>query len=139
MKTLQKQLIIAEQSIARESEQANSRNIETVISFGSALAGALLGRKSITATSTYRLGTALSRAGRLRKEKMDVERARERTQLLQERISDLENSLYEEIERLKDNLGKYRDSTEEYPIRAKSTDINIKVFGLAWIQQELYR
>lgn len=133
MKTLQKQLIVAEQSIARESEQANSRNIETVISFGSALAGALLGRKSITTTSTYRLGTALSRAGRLRKEKMDVERARERARLLQERISALENSMSEEIERLKNNLGKHRDSTEEYRIRARNSDINIKVFGLAWI------
>lgn len=133
MGTLQKQLIVAEQSIARESEQASSRNIETVISFGSALAGALLGRKSITATSTYRLGTALSRAGRLRKEKMDVERARERALLLQERISALEKSMSEEIERLKNNLGKHRNSTEEYPIRARSTDINIKVFGLAWV------
>ena len=136
MATLQKQLLAAEQAIARESEQARNRNIETVISFGSAIAGALLGRKSITSTSTYRVGTALSKAGRLRKEKMDVERASERANLLKERMAELETAMAEEIEKLSENLGSYREATQEYPIRPKSTDIHIKVFGLAWIPVE---
>lgn len=133
MATLQKQLIAAEQAIERESEQAKHRNMETVISFGSALASALFGRKSLTATSTYRMGSALSKAGRLKKEKMDVARAEERLQFLQNQMTDLETRLNEEIDILTRNMEKYKEATRESLVRPKSTDITIKAFGLAWI------
>jgi len=136
MATLQKQLLTAEHAIDRESEQARNRNMETVISFGSVIAGALLGRKSLTSTSTYRVGSALSKAGRLRKEKMDVERARERAELLRERITELEAAMNEEIEMLTENLEKYREGTREYPLRPKSTDITVTAFGLVWMPIE---
>lgn len=133
MATLQKQLIAAEQAIERESEQAKHRNMETVISFGSALASALFGRKSLTATSTYRMGSALSKAGRLKKEKMDVARAEERLQFLQNQMTGLETRLNEEIDILTRNMEKYKEATRESLVRPKSTDITIKAFGLAWI------
>lgn len=137
MATLQKQLMAAEQAIARESEQAKNRNIDTVISFGSAIASALLGRKSLTATSTYRMGSALSKAGRLRKEKMDIARAEEKTQFIQEQLAALEASLNEEIEKLTESMEKYREATQEHLVRPQSTNINIKVFGLAWVPVEI--
>jgi hypothetical protein len=133
MASLQKQLMVAQQAISRESEQARNKGMDTVLSFGSVLAGALLGRKGLSSTSTYRLGSALSKAGKLRKEKMDVERARERAKLLQERIADLEIKMNDEMDALTEKLENYRDATKEYPVRPKSTDINIKVFGLAWV------
>jgi hypothetical protein len=64
---------------------------------------------------------------------MDVERARERAKLLQERIADLEIKMNDEMDALTEKLENYRDATKEYPVRPKSTDINIKVFGLAWV------
>jgi len=139
MASLQKQLMVAEQAISRESEQAKNRGMDTVLSFGSVLAGTLLGRKGLSSTSTYRLGSALSKAGKLRKEKMDVERARERAQLLQERIADLEMNMQEEIDEITEKLERYREATREYPVRPKSTDINIKAFGLAWIPVDVDR
>ena len=137
MATLQKQLMAAEQAIARESEQAKNRNIDTVISFGSAIASALLGRKSLTATSTYRMGSALSKAGKLKKEKMDIARAEEKTQFIQEQLAALEASLNEEIEKLTESMEKYREATQEHLVRPQSTNINIKVFGLAWVPVEI--
>ncbi|MDD3427045.1 MAG: DUF87 domain-containing protein [Aminobacterium sp.] len=133
MATLQKQLIAAEQAIERESEQAKHRNMETVISFGSAIASALFGRKSLTATSTYRMGSALSKAGRLKKEKMDVARAEERFYFLQNQMTDLEAQLNEEMDILTRGIEKYKEATRESLVRPKNTDINIKAFGLAWI------
>lgn len=42
-----------------------------------------------------------------------------------------------EMDALTEKLVNYRDATKKYPVRPKSTDINIKVFDLAWIPVEM--
>jgi phage host-nuclease inhibitor protein Gam len=83
------------------------------------------------------MGSALSKAGRLRKEKMDIARAEEKTQFIQEQLAALEASLNEEIEKLTESMEKYREATQEHLVRPQSTNINIKVFGLAWVPVEI--
>jgi len=73
--TLQNRLLRAEQAIAREQEQAKSQKMKTVISFGTALLGSLLGRKKVSASSARSFGTAMKSASRMQKESMDVKRA----------------------------------------------------------------
>jgi len=70
--TLQRRLMSAEQALQREQEQAKSKKMETMVSFGTAILGAFLGRKAVSATSATRFGTAVKSAGRMRKESMDV-------------------------------------------------------------------
>ena len=75
--TLQNRLMRAEQAIQREQEQAKSKKMETMVSFGTAILGAFLGRKTVSSRSATRFGTAVKSAGRMRKERLDVARARE--------------------------------------------------------------
>ncbi len=75
--TLQERLMRSEQATMREKEQLSAKKVETAISFGTAILGAFLGRKAVSATSAGRLGTAMKSAGRLRKESMDTARAQE--------------------------------------------------------------
>lgn len=70
--TLKDRLMRAEQAISREDEQAKARKMQTAISFGTAILGAFLGRKTVSATSASRVGTAMRSASRMRAEKMDV-------------------------------------------------------------------
>jgi hypothetical protein len=131
--TLQNRLLTAEQAIAREEEQAQARQVDTVISFGTAILGAFLGRKTVSARSTSRMGTAMKSAGRMRKEKMDVERARERADAVRKQLGELETRLQEDIERLEMQFDPENEPLEEIRIAPKLSDIAVELFGLAWL------
>ena len=53
--TLKDRLMRAEQAIAREDEQAKASKMQTAISFGTAILGAFLGRKAVSAASAQRV------------------------------------------------------------------------------------
>ena len=129
--TLQNRLLRAEQAIERESEQASQRKMDTVVSFGSALASAFLGRK-INVTAASRVGTAISKAGRLKKEKEDVARAEERAGSVREEIEKLESRLADEIEEIKAKTSE-PVSVEEVMLRPKRSDVSIVLSGLVWL------
>ncbi|MCK9273753.1 MAG: hypothetical protein M0P57_01555 [Syntrophales bacterium] len=131
--TLKNRLLTAEQAIDREKEQATSKKLETAVSFGTAILGAFLGRKAVSSTSAYRMGTAMKTASRMGKERMDVERARERASALRERFEDLEARLQEEIAAIDTHYDPAAAELEEIQFYPKSTDISIVFFGLLWL------
>ena len=131
--TLKDRLMRAEQAISREQEQAKSKKIETMISFGTALLSAFLGRKAVSATSATRVGTAMKSAGRMRKEKMDVARARETAEAVRQQMADLEARLQDDIDRLEASFDPSSETLEEIHVKPKSTDMTLQIFGLTWL------
>lgn len=131
--TLQRRLMNAEQALQREVEQAKSKKMETVVSFGTAILGAFLGRKAVSATSATRFGTAVKSAGRMRKESMDVARAQETAAAVKQEIADLDKSLQAEIDNLEGSFDPAAEQLEEVMLKPKSTDIALEVFGLTWL------
>jgi len=129
--TLQNRLLRAEQSVERESEQVKHKKMETFVSFGTAIAGTLLGRKA-NVYSASRLGTAVSRAARLNKEKGDVSRAKERAESVSLEIEQLESQLEEEINGT--GFGEALEmEIQESIVRAKASDISLLLFGILWL------
>jgi hypothetical protein len=131
--TLKDRLMRAEQAISREDEQAKARKMQTAISFGTAILGAFLGRKTVSATSASRVGTAMRSASRMRAEKMDVARAQERAEGVRLQLSELEVRLQEDIDRIELAFDTEAEELEEISVRPKSTDITLEIFGLAWM------
>jgi hypothetical protein len=131
--TLKDRLIRAEQAIAREDEQAKASKMQTAISFGTAILGAFLGRKAVSAASAQRVGTAMRSASRIQKEKMDVARAQERAQAVRIQLSELDERLQEDIDALEFSMNAEAEELEEISIKPKSTDITLELFGLAWM------
>ncbi len=131
--SLKNRRLAAEQAIAREQDQAGSRKIETVISFGTAILSAFLGRKAISATSASRMGTAMKSASRVGKEGMDVARAQERALSIQAELEELERQLEDDIRNLETSFDPAGEELEEIRVYPKKTDMNIKVYGLAWM------
>ena len=131
--TLKNRLMMAEQAIAREQEQAKSKKMETAISFGSAILSAFLGRKAVSSTSAYRMGTAMKTASRMGKEKMDVERARERAQAIQGQLEEMELRLQEDIAALETGFDATTEELEEVRIYPRRTGMTLHLFGLAWL------
>jgi hypothetical protein len=131
--SLNERLRRAEQAIAREEEQAKSKTLATAISFGTAILGTLLGRKTISATSASRMGTAMKSAGRLGKEKMDVARARETAEAIRERLNQLELQLQGDIQNLEGIYDPASEELKEIKVKPKTTDMSLRLFGLAWM------
>jgi hypothetical protein len=131
--TLRDRLERAEMAVAREAEQSKAKKIETAISFGTAILGAFLGRRAASVGSAVRVGSALRSAGRMRKESMDVARARERAASLRARLEDLEAQMQEEIDKLEFSFDPENEEIDEIRIKPKSTDIMLELFGLVWI------
>jgi hypothetical protein len=131
--TLQRRLMTAEQALQREEEQAKSKKMETMVSFGTAILGAFLGRKAISATSATRFGTAVKSAGRMRKESMDVARAQETAAAVKQEIAELDERLQTEIDSLEGTFDPAAEELEEIMLKPKSTDIALEVFGLTWL------
>jgi len=123
----------AEQAIAREGEQVKAKKMQTAISFGTAILGAFLGRKAVSSTSASRIGTAVKSASRVRKEKMDVARAQERAEAVRRQLAELEEQLQEDIDTLEFSFDTQAEELAEIRIKPKSTDINLKTFGLVWM------
>jgi hypothetical protein len=95
--TLRERLRRAEQAVQREQEQSSSAKLDAAASVGSALLGALFGRRKISATSMTRAATAMRKAGNVRKQSGDVVRADETVASINAQIEELENSLQAEI------------------------------------------
>ena len=104
-----------------------------VISFGTAILGAFLGRKAVSAGSVSRMGTAAKSAGRLRKEQMDVARAQETVASVSDQLADLEERLQQDIDALEAVFDPADEPLDEVRVNARSSDISIDVFGLLWL------
>jgi len=131
--TLKDRLMRAEQAIDREDEQAKASKMQTAISFGTAILGAFLGRKAVSATSAQRVGTAMRSASRVQKEKMDVARAQERAEAVRLQLSELDGRLQADIDAIAVSMDAGAEELEKISLKPKSTDITLEIFGLAWM------
>ena len=134
---LQDRLMLAEQAVEREEDQVRDRSAQTAISFGSAILGAFLGRKVVSASSASRMGTAIKSASRVRKEKMDVARARERADAVRGKLAELDRKLADDIDAIEARTAPGAIELETVSIKARSADITLELFGLAWMPYRL--
>ena len=90
----------AEAGVARESEQASQQKLQTALSFGATIMGALLGRKAVSASTLGRATTAARGVGRSMKETSDVKRASETVEAVRAQASELDDQVREETQAL---------------------------------------
>ena len=131
--TLENRLMRAEQAIAVQKEQSSKRKLDTAISFGTAILGAVLGRKKLSSSTATKMGTAIKTAGSARKEAQDVERAKQTADKVKADIAALNKQLEEEVAKLDTSFDAQAEELDEIVVRAKSTDIHVAVTGLAWL------
>jgi hypothetical protein len=131
--TLENRLLRAQQAIAREQQQASKKTLDTAVSIGTAILGAVLGRKRLSSTSASRVGTAIKTAGGARKEAADVARAKQTAAKVRADLEALNQQLQEEIDALDTAFDAQAEELEEGIVRAKTTDVHIAVLALAWM------
>lgn len=129
---LENRLRRAEQAIDREAEQSSAKKIDTAISFGTAIVGALFGRRKLSVSNASRVGSAFGKATRMGKESSDVDRARESADAVRAEIAELEARVQDELTMLESAFDPAGAELETITVRATSKDIRTVVFGLAW-------
>jgi hypothetical protein len=131
--TLENRLLRSQQAVERESQQASKKKLDTAVSFGTAILGALLGRKRISSTSAGKFGTAIRSASGARKESADIKRAEQTVRKVKSDIEALSRELQKEIAALETGFNAQTEELKEIVVRAKATDIHVPLVGLAWM------
>ncbi len=130
--TLQERVRRAEQAVAREAEQAKAAKLQTAISVGATLLGAMLGRKAVSRSSVGRATTAARGVGRSMKQAQDVDRARATVEATVKRLADLEAEFEAETEEIREKYDPALEDLETVVVRPKKKDIAVKLVALAW-------
>ncbi len=131
--TLENRLMRAEQAIAREQEQVSKKTLDTAVSIGTAILGAVLGRKRLSTTSASRVGSAIKTAGSARKEAADVARAKQTAEKVRADLEALNAELEKEVAALDTAFDAQAEELEELVVRAKATDVHVPMVALAWM------
>lgn len=129
---LQEQLRKAEQRKAKEEEQAKSQTWGTMLTVGSSLLGAFLGKKKLSATNVSKAATAARSAGKLAKERTDIGYAEENVVALQTRLAALDEKFTEEADKLFAHVDPTSIELEELTLQPKKADITISQVALVW-------
>jgi hypothetical protein len=135
LQTLNDRLFRAQQALEREKQQAQSQTLSSVLSIGTSLLGAFMGRKTISATNIGRIGTAARSAGRIGKERGDVGRATESVELLQQQIADLEAQFQREVDALSALTDPATEALDPVVIKPKKSNISVQLVALGWLPE----
>jgi hypothetical protein len=129
---LQERIRKAEQAVQREQAEASQAKMDTMISVGSAVLGAIFGRGKVGVGTISKVGTAARGAGRVARQSGDVTRAGETVQALSDQYAELESALQAEIDALGASFDAQSEELEEVVIKAKTTDVVVPLLALAW-------
>ena len=134
--TLTDRIDRARQKVERERAEAKNKSMQTYVSIGSAVLGALLGRKAASATNIGRAATSMRSASRSARQQADVVHAEESLSVLEERRQAIEDEVAAELERIRLESSPERVRLEELEIPPRKTDIVVDDVVLAWVPQE---
>ncbi|HPT27405.1 MAG TPA: hypothetical protein PLZ95_13380, partial [Bryobacteraceae bacterium] len=129
LQTLNDRLFRAQQKIEVEKQQASSQKMQSMLTIGTSLLGAFLGRKTVSAANVGRIGTAARSMSKIGKESSDVGRAEDSAELIQQQIKDLEAQFQADVDALP-AVG--AETLESVSVKAKKTGINVQLTALGW-------
>ena len=132
MDALEEQVRTAQQAVDREAEQQKQQQMQTVVNVGATLLGAFMGRKISTGT-VGRASTAVRSAGRIMKEKQDVDRAKDTVAARQQRLDEIEQEFKKETDELAAKGDPNTEELQTISVRPAKKDIIVKLCGLAWL------
>jgi hypothetical protein len=133
VQALQVKLQQARDRIAKEQGEASADKLQTAVSMGSAIFGALFGRGKLTSTSISRMGTAARGVGRMQKSSGDVTRAAGTAEQVEARLAALEQEIEAEVGEVESGFDAQQEPLETVTVKPKAGSLQVHVVGLAWM------
>jgi hypothetical protein len=106
--------------------------VQTAISVGATVLGALFGRKAVSSSTIGRATTAARSAGRTMKQSGDVQRAEESAEAVRRQIQELEAELEAELAARSSATDPLTEKLERVSVRPKKSDITVRPMRLVW-------
>ena len=126
--SLQARLMRAEASVQRQKEQASQARMQTLISVGSTLLGAFLGRKAISSSTISKATTAARGVGRSIQEGSEASAAEQSVEAIRQQISEIET----EIEAESAALGATEPDIETVQVKPLRSGVSVRLLALGW-------
>ncbi len=123
----------AKQAIDKQSAMAGQKKMDAAVSTGTAILGALLGRKSISATSISKVGTAVKSTNKAMKSGQGVAQAQETLQSIEAQIEELQAELELQAEKISMEYDLTDERLEEIEVGATAGNITVQLVSLAWV------
>jgi hypothetical protein len=121
----------AQGAVERETSQASQQKLQTGLSVGATIFGAIFGRKAIGAGTLGRATTAARGVGRSMKESEDIKRAADNLDAVKARQAALETEILEETRRITDAAGQL--PLERLTLAPKRGQVSVQLIGLGWL------
>jgi hypothetical protein len=128
----------AEANVEKESQQASQAKLQTAVSFGATVLGALLGRKAVSTGSLGRATTAARGVGRTMKESEDITRASESLDAVREQVRELEEEIRGETEAIALRYAGER-TLDRIELTPKRGQVAVQFVALGWMPGGLQR
>jgi phage host-nuclease inhibitor protein Gam len=133
---LQERIRRAEQEREKQQAQATQQTWSTVLSAGTAVLGALFGRKTLSVTNISKAGTAMRSAGRTLQERQDVTQAAETVEALNQQLAALNAAAESEVTALQARFDPQKEQLETLSLKPrKKADVETRLLTLAWAPQ----
>jgi hypothetical protein len=129
---LQERIRRSEARVAKEQSQYQQQKMQTAVSLGATVLGAIFGRKLGSVGNVGRATTAARGAGRAARERGDIARAQENVEVLRGQLAELEREFQSSLEDVRADVDDTVFECEELAIRPKKTDLSIERVALVW-------
>jgi hypothetical protein len=129
---LEARLAKADARVDKEKADVKARGIDTALSIGATIFGALFGRKTLSMSNASRTVRSARGAGRVLKEQGDVHRAQEAAALILEDIDSLARELQEKLSESAERFEPEKFVPETVNITPRHSDIYNLQLRLVW-------
>jgi hypothetical protein len=121
----------AQEQLDREQQQVSQQKMQTAVSLGATMLGALMGRRAVSLSTLGRATTAARGVSRSMKEGQDVERAQVKVQEVEAEITTLNADLEREIAAL-ESTANTNPPLDVIEIKPKRGNVDVRLVVLAW-------
>jgi len=133
LETLRNQERRASDRVEREQTQASQQTMQTAISVGATVLGALFGRKTLSTGNIGRATTAARGVSRSLKERGEVGGAQAGLETARQKIAELETELESEIRELSDASTPEGIPVQSTSVKPRKSDITVEGVSLVWV------
>jgi hypothetical protein len=130
--TLEDRIRRAKVALEREKSQASQQTVQSVLSVGTTLLGALFSRKKASVSNVTRAASAMKNASKIGKERSDIGHAEESIESLQQQMEELEAQFQTDTEAVKAAYSSDKLELGPFPIAPRKSDLAIEKVALVW-------
>lgn len=132
--SLEAKAVKASAKVETQKAQASSATMSTVVSVGSSILGALLGRKSgIGAAASLIKGSTVTSATRVMKERREAAAAEGELEALQAEMAELEKQLADDTQKIRDQYDPAALTLETVKLTPVKKNIQVTATGILWL------